>query len=109
MLRLLLFKKLNGISHSVEDNLQFQICDSFHGGIIVFLKADIPSKLPSLKPQPIEGLHIELKLCKKKWLLSCFYNHRDIILDRSNNSWISIETCKPQQAGDFIINNYFKF
>ena len=35
-------------------------------------------------------------------------NHGDMILNRSNNSQISIETSVPQQASGFIINNYFR-
>ena len=33
-------------------------------------------------------------------------NHGDIILNRSNNSSISIETSMPHQAGGFIIKHY---
>ena len=35
------------------------------------------------------------------------YEHGDIILNRSNNLQISIETSAPQQARGFIINNHF--
>ena len=34
-------------------------------------------------------------------------NHGDTILNRSNNSQISIETFLPQQAGGIIIKHYF--
>ena len=37
------------------------------------------------------------------------FNHGVIILNRSNNSQISIETSAPQQAGGFIIKCYFEF
>ena len=30
-----------------------------------------------------------------------------IILDRSSNSYLSIETSTPQQAGGFVIKDYF--
>ena len=33
--------------------------------------------------------------------------HGDIILNRSNNSLISIETSAPQQVGGFTIKHYF--
>ena len=29
------------------------------------------------------------------------------MLKRSNNSWISIETSAPQEAGGFVIKHYF--
>ena len=36
------------------------------GGILVFIREDIPTKL--------EGFFIELNLRRKKWLLCCSYN-----------------------------------
>ena len=39
--------------------------------------------------------------------LVCYF-HWVIILDRINNSYISIETLVPQQAGGFIIKYYFQ-
>ena len=36
-----------------------------------------------------------------------YSNHVVIILNRYNNSKISIETLVPQQAGGFIIKHYF--
>ena len=38
---------------------------------------------------------------------SALVHHGVIILNRSNNSQISIETSAPQQAGGFIIKYYF--
>ena len=40
-------------------------------------------------------------------ILRTTLQHRVIILNRSNNSYISIETSAPQQAGGFIIKYYF--
>ena len=44
----------------------------FGGGIMVFVREDIPSKLISIKALNIE---VELNFCEEKWLLSCSYNH----------------------------------
>ena len=47
---------------------------NFGGGIMVFAREDIPSKLISKETLDIEGIFIELNFRKKKWLLSCSYN-----------------------------------
>ena len=62
----------------------------------------------------------ELKNLKKQFMSSsrtgnidksqggdALLEHGVIILNRSNNSYISIETSAPQQAGGFIIKYYF--
>ena len=38
------------------------------GGIMLFVREDIPSKLLLAENAAIEGLYIEIKLRKKKWL-----------------------------------------
>ena len=47
--------------------------NQFGGGIMVFIREDIPSRVLSLN-KSIEPLFIELNFCKKKWLLCCTYN-----------------------------------
>ena len=44
------------------------------GRIMLSVREDIPSKLLSAKNSPIDTFFVEIKLRKKKWLLSCFYN-----------------------------------
>ena len=59
-------------------------CDPFRfdrdgngGGILLYIRDDIPSKLLS-KNKNIEGFFVELNLRnKKKWLLSCSYNPKE--------------------------------
>ena len=48
--------------------------NKFGGGIMVFVREDIPCKLISKETVDIEGIFIELNFRKKKWLLSCSYN-----------------------------------
>ena len=48
--------------------------NKFGGGIMVFVREDIFSKLISNKTLNIERISVELTFCKKKWLLSCSYN-----------------------------------
>ena len=47
--------------------------NQFGGGIMVFVKEDIPSRVLSLN-KSIESLFIELNFHKKKWLFCCTYN-----------------------------------
>ena len=50
------------------------------GGILMYVRDDIPYSLIPMRNSTIEGFFIELKLRKKKWLLCCFYNpHRRFI------------------------------
>ena len=50
------------------------------GGIILYVREDIPSKLLSVENRPIEGFYLEINLRKKKWLLCGTYNpHRNNI------------------------------
>ena len=48
--------------------------NEFGGGIMVFVRENIPSKVISRETFSIEGMFIELNFCKKEWLLSCSYN-----------------------------------
>ena len=55
------------------------------GGILVYVREDIPSKLIPMQNSLIEGLFIELNLRSTKWLLSCSYNpHRSLISEHLN-------------------------
>ena len=36
------------------------------GGIMLYVRADVPSKLLSIEPLPMEGFYVEIKLQKKK-------------------------------------------
>ena len=47
--------------------------NQFGGGIMVFVKEDMPSRVLSLN-KSIDSLFIELNFRKKKWLLCCIYN-----------------------------------
>ena len=51
--------------------------DSTGGGIMLYVRADIPSNLLAFKDKPIEGLLIELNqqiLINTKILINCSYN-----------------------------------
>ena len=44
------------------------------GGILLFIREDILTKVLSFETSPVEGFFIEINLYKKKWLWCCSYN-----------------------------------
>ena len=44
------------------------------GGLMLFVREDIPCKLLSLENKPMEDFYVETNLRKTKWLLCCSYN-----------------------------------
>ena len=54
--------------------------NSHAGGIMLYVRADIPSKLLSIESLPMEGFYVEINLQKKKWLLCCSYTRIRILL-----------------------------
>ena len=48
--------------------------NSSGGGIMLYVREDIPSNLLKVESLPIEGFYVELKLRSKNWLLNCCYN-----------------------------------
>ena len=49
------------------------------GGIVLYIRDDIPSKLIESK-MTIKGLIVEINLRKKKWLLCCSYNPKKSLI-----------------------------
>ena len=41
------------------------------GGIMLFIRSDIPAKVISTDKSPFETFYVELNSRKKKWLLNC--------------------------------------
>ena len=44
------------------------------GGIMLFIRNDIPGKVVSTDDRPIESFYVELNFRNKKWLLNCSYS-----------------------------------
>ena len=68
------------------------------GGIMLFLRNDIPSKMISIEKLPIESFLIELNLIKKKWLINCYYN--------PNNGNIESHLDSVSKSLDIHLNRY---
>ena len=90
--------------------------NEFGGGIMVFVRNDIPYKVISKETLKIEEMFIELNFHKKKWLLSCSYNpkySRNIHLEilRRNLDFYSVQYEILILKGDFntdINHSYMK-
>ena len=50
------------------------------GGIFLYIREDIPSRLLSSETSPIEGFFVELNLRNKKWLICCSYNPKKALI-----------------------------
>ena len=60
---------INGFSYP------FRADQNVHeGGILLYVRENIPTKLLSIEPIPPECFFVELNLGKRKWLISCSYN-----------------------------------
>ena len=45
--------------------------DSLGGGILLYVREDIPTNLIEVATKPIEAFYIEINLRNDKWLISC--------------------------------------
>ena len=48
--------------------------NSSSGGIMLYVREDIPSNHLKVESLPVEGLYVELKLRSENWLINCSYN-----------------------------------
>ena len=69
------------------------------GGILVYVREDIPSKLIEMKSSS-ESISVELKLRRKKWLVNCSYN--------ANNSDICDHLRSLGKSLNTLLTNYDK-
>ena len=54
--------------------------NSSGGGIMLYVREDIPSNLLKVESLTIEGFYVELKLRSENWLINCSYNsNRNVI------------------------------
>ena len=80
--------------------------NQFGGGIMVFVREDIPSRVLSLN-KSIESLFIELNFRKKKWLLCCTYNpNRNNTLDHLDVLRRSIDLYSAEYEHFIIVADF---
>ena len=76
-------------------------CDNNGGGIMLFVREDIPCKLLSIENHPMEGFYVEINLRKTKWLLFCSYN--------TNRCKINIHLQNLNQSLPVYSSHYINF
>ena len=54
--------------------------ESLGGGILLYVREDIPSNLLEVETKPVEGFYVEINIHNDKWLINCSYNpHKNTI------------------------------
>ena len=71
------------------------------GGLMLFVREDIPSNLLTTGDKPTEGFYVELNLRNSKWLINCSYN-----LHKNN---IGTHLDKIGQSLDVFSSKYERF
>ena len=85
--------------------------DIHGGGLMLFVRDDIPCKLLSLENKPMEGFYVKINLRKTKWLLCCSYNpsrsNTDFHLEHLNRNLALYSSCYENFMiiEDFNVNN----
>ena len=91
--------------------------DSKGGGILLYVREDIPSNLLSIENKPIEGFYVELNLRKSKSLVNCSYNPHKSSIDNhllALSDSLDVYSSTYEEIvilGDFNVekeNNYMK-
>ena len=81
------------------------------GGLMLFVRDDIPSNLLKIEEKPVEYFYVELNLRNSKWLVNCSYNpYKNSIgnrLDRISESLdlLSSDYEKMIFLGDFNVTD----
>ena len=79
--------------------------NQFGGGIMVFVREDIPSRVLSLN-KSIESLFIELNFRKKKWLLCCTYNPNRYNISNHLDLLRSLDLYSAEYEHFFIVGDF---
>ena len=77
------------------------------GGIMLFIREDIPATLKSIENPPIEAFFVELTIKKKKWLLSCNYNNHNRNLENHLSALAkSLDSYVPKYDHFLILGDF---
>ena len=81
--------------------------DSKGGGIMLYVRADIPSNLLAFEDKPIESLFIELNLQNTKILINCSYNpHKSEIKKHLTALRNSLDLCSSDYEKILILSHF---
>ena len=81
--------------------------NSYGGGILVYVREDIPCKFFPMKNCSIEGFFIDINLRNKKWLICCSYNpHRTFISNHLNSIGKNLDLLSGNYGNVFLMGDY---
>ena len=68
------------MAHFSDYSFTISTNDFRQGGILLYVREDIPSNLIKVNVSPIESFYVELNLRNTKWLINCSYKpHKSLI------------------------------
>ena len=77
------------------------------GGLLVFIRENIPCKCLNINISFIEALFIELNLREKKWLLCCLYNpHKSMISKHLHELQLILDNLSSKYENFLIIGDF---
>ena len=77
------------------------------GGILIYVRKDIPSKLITTNFPNAEGFFSEINLRKKKWVISCSYNpHNQTIFPHMQNKGKAADSLSSKYENFLIIVDF---
>ena len=79
------------------------------GGIMLFIRNDIPAKVVSTDDRPIESFYVELNFRKKKWLLNCSYNPKHSSIESHLDSLSKSIDSLSSRYDNFALLSGFNF
>ena len=77
------------------------------GGIMLFIRNDIPAKVVSTDYRPIESFCLELNFRNKKWLLNCSYNTKRSSIEPNLDSLSKSIDSLSSKCDNFILLGNF--
>ena len=77
------------------------------GGLLVYVREDIPSHILKTRSISIEALFIEINLRKKKWLICCLYNpHKSLISKHLNEIQVVLDIQSTRYENLLFIGDF---
>ena len=77
------------------------------GGLLVYVREDIPSHILKTRLISLEALFIEINLRKKKWLLCCSYNpHKSLISKHLNEIQVVLDIQSTKYKNLLFIGDF---
>ena len=77
------------------------------GGIMLFIRSDIPAKVICTDKNPFESFYVESNFRQKKWLLNCSYNPNNNNIESHLNCLSrSIDSLSPKYENIVLLGDF---